>query len=513
MKFSKEQELAITSEGQNILVSAGAGSGKTAVLTERIYRIAKEEKSLDKFLVLTFTNLAAAEMKNRVRKKLLDDEETISLATEVDNAHIETFDSFSLYLAKKYFYELGISRDISIIDNSILTIKRKSLLEDVLEELYVREDKDFLSLVDNYVSKNDDSLKDFIIKILETGDKKADNYAFFNRLRNDFFKEETIDFAIKELMKEIKENIEFLYERVEELEDIDDVDQIQEHLDKFLSIDDYDELYKALSDKDYSKFPTKPRKSEATDGEYRSNISDFYNKKIKINKDNDYGNKEDITRQYLEIKPFVQKIIDIVIEVEKRLDDFKKDHNAYSFGDISRQVLRVLNNKVIREEISNHFEYIMVDEYQDTNDIQETVISSISKNNVYMVGDVKQSIYRFRGADCHIFQEKYEKYRKEEGGKEIDLNTSYRSRKEVVDFVNDLFSQIMKKSINAIDYSNGHNFGFGRKEYEEHKSSSNYKPEVYSYEYEKAADALNIEINIIIKDILNKKNRFCRYGS
>ena len=131
MKFSIDQELAISAKGENYLISAGAGSGKTAVLTERIYRIAKEEKTLDKFLVLTFTNLAASEMKNRVRVKLLDDEETLSLATEVDNSHIETFDSFSLYLVKKYFYELGISKDITIVDNSILSINRKYYLDEL----------------------------------------------------------------------------------------------------------------------------------------------------------------------------------------------------------------------------------------------------------------------------------------------------------------------------------------------------------------------------------------------
>ena len=108
MTFSKDQERAISAQDENYLISAGAGSGKTAVLTERIYRIAKDDNSLDKFLVLTFTNLAAAEMKDRVRGKLLDDPETLNLASEVDNAHIETFDSFSLFLAKKYFYELGL---------------------------------------------------------------------------------------------------------------------------------------------------------------------------------------------------------------------------------------------------------------------------------------------------------------------------------------------------------------------------------------------------------------------
>ena len=112
MKFSPDQEKAINAIGENYLISAGAGSGKTAVLTERIYRLAKQDKSLDHFLVVTFTELAAGEMKNRVRKKLLDDEETIYLASEVDNAHIETFDAFSYFLAKKYFYELDISKGL-----------------------------------------------------------------------------------------------------------------------------------------------------------------------------------------------------------------------------------------------------------------------------------------------------------------------------------------------------------------------------------------------------------------
>ena len=148
MTFSSEQESAISALGENYLISAGAGSGKTAVLTERIYRIAKKNQTLDNFLVLTFTNLAAAEMKDRVRKKLLDDKETASLASEVDNAHIETFDSFSLYLVKKYFYELGISKDVSIVDNSVLSIKRKEYLDEIFEEKYLLEEEDFLKLID-----------------------------------------------------------------------------------------------------------------------------------------------------------------------------------------------------------------------------------------------------------------------------------------------------------------------------------------------------------------------------
>lgn len=505
VNFSDEQELAIKARDCNYLISAGAGSGKTAVLTERIYRLAKADKSLDKFLVLTFTNLAAAEMKDRVRGKLLEDPDTLYLASEVDNAHIETFDSFSLFLAKKYFYELGISKDISIVENSILTIKRKMFLDETFEELYEAEDPKFLSLIDNYATKNENGIKDFIIKILQDGDKKADNYAFFNKIKNDYFNTEFIDKSIKEYVNEIKDNLNFVREKAYELEDADDSTQIIDFIDELLTINDYDKLYYRLTDPVLGKFPGKPR-NKTSDVDYRKKLSDFYNKKIKINEDNNYGDKETITNMYLGVKPFVDVIIDIAIKTERKLDEFKKAHNAFSFGDISRFVLSLLNKEDIRKEISDSFDYIMVDEYQDTNDIQETVISSISKNNVYMVGDVKQSIYRFRGADCHIFQEKYIDYKKELGGKEIDLNTSYRSRKEVVDFINHLFSQVMKKEINAIDYSNGHEFKFGRKEYEVDKPNCSYEPEVYSYVYDKGDKLAEIEANIIKNDILRKIN-------
>ena len=501
MIFSNKQEEAISASGNNYLISAGAGSGKTAVLTERIYRLAKADRTLDHFLVLTFTNLAAGEMKSRVRAKLLEDEDTIYLASEVDNAHIETFDSFSLYLVKKYFYLLGISNDISIVDNSILSIKRKKFLADIFEERFAKEDEKFLKLIDNYVAKNTDVLTDYIINILESGDKKADNYAFFNHLRNDFYSQEVIDSAINKLIDEKKLDINFVISKAYELEDADDVDQILNQLSPLLEIKDYDELYGSLQE----NFPRKKSK-DVTDGEYRDKIAAYYNKYVKITKDNDFGNREEITNHYLELKPYIDVIFDIVIEVEKRLDAFKKEYNAYSFGDISRFVLKLLKNKDIKEEISNSFKYIMVDEYQDTNDIQETVISSISKNNVYMVGDVKQSIYRFRGADCHIFQEKYESYKKEIGGKEIDLNTSYRSREEVVDFINDLFSQIFKKEHNAIDYSNGHQFGFGRTVYNVNKPDCSYKPEIYRFTYEKSQEVATKECEIIIRDIKQKMN-------
>ena len=504
IKFSPKQEEAINAVGKNYLISAGAGSGKTAVLSERIYRISKENRRIDNFLVLTFTNFAAGEMKDRVRKLLLDDPDTTYLASEVDNSHIETFDSFSLYLAKKYYYKLNISKDISIVDNSILSIKRRIYLDEVFDDLYINEDKKFLKLIDTYAIKNDNGLKDFVISLLESSDKKADNIAYLNSLRNDFFNEEFIDNAIQIHFNEIRENLLYLYKQAEQLMNAEDATNICAHIDNLLSIDNYDKLYEVLSEPTLSKFPTK-KGGKNIDDDFRKKIADYYNKKVKATSDNDFGNSEQIKAQYLSIKPYVQKVIDIALEVERKLTEFKKLRNAYSFGDISRFVLKLIEIDEIREEIKSNFDYIMIDEYQDTNDIQDKVISSISKNNIYMVGDVKQSIYRFRGADCHIFQKKFLDYQKGIGGEEKELNTSYRSREEVVNFINELFEQLMNKEINAIDYKNGHIFEYGQKDYKLKESKSSYSPEVYEYEYEKSDECVEKEIDIIIKDIKNKK--------
>lgn len=503
IRFSDDQLAAIKAEGSNYLISAGAGSGKTAVLTERIYRIAKRDNTLDKFLVLTFTNLAAGEMKNRVRKLLINDEETRHLASEVDNAHIETFDSFSLYLAKKYFYVLGISKNLNIVDQSILTIKRRMLLDEVIENHIANGDEIFDQLVLAYSIKNLDKIKDYIINILVECDRKGDKDEFFRHLHDDFYKKETIDFAVQNHHEEILEYVKYIRETaIKELSDTSDVDQIVDYMDELASIKNYNELLEVLKTR---SFPKKPNGCQ--EPEIRDAIRDLYGNKLKIKeKDNNYGDYETLSELYLSISAYAKKIIEIAKEVEEKLDLFKYEHNAYSFGDISRFVLRLLKNEDIRKEISLSFDYIMVDEYQDTNDIQETVITSISRNNVYMVGDVKQSIYRFRGADCRIFQEKYNKYKKNLGGKEIDLNESYRSRKEVVDFINELFSQLMTKDINSIDYSNGHTFGFGRKDYETNKPKLSYKPEVYHYVREKGDDTSRKEAHIIAKDILKKMN-------
>ena len=498
MTFSKEQELAISAVGKNYLISAGAGSGKTAVLCERIYRLVKKEKRLDNFLILTFTNLAASEMKQRIRRKLLEDLETARFAVEVDNAHVETFDSFYLFIARKYFYALGISKDISIIDNAIIEIKRRQMVDELFSELVVNRDPDIIELMRLFSLKNNNELKEFILKVLSSADNKVDKDAYFASLETDFSSEEYIASVIKDYESLIRKKITFLLQKIKtvDLINLDDVSNMEDYLYSLLAKEGYTNLIEEIKN---TSFPGKPR-GEAENVEIRKGIANFFNKNIK----DDYPSKEEIKVAISENNKHLPVLLRVIRSINAQIDEYKKSKNAYSFADISRLVLKLFKNPAIVNEVKNQFDYIMVDEYQDTNDIQESVLNILDRNNVYMVGDIKQSIYRFRNADCEIFNRKFNNYKKDIGGAEIDLNHSFRSRKDIVDYINDLFSKIMIPSLNPIDYSNGHNFGFARTEYG--ATDPLYKTVEYHYEYEHGSDALKRETLMVVNDIVDKYN-------
>ena len=495
---SNEQRKAIDAVGCNYLISAGAGSGKTAVLCERIYELVKKERRLDNFLVLTFTNLAASEMKNRIRERLAKDSLTKEYAVEVDNAHIETFDSFYLYLARKYFYALGISKDISIIDKAIIEIKRRELLDRIFTELVESNDQSIIDLMRLFSLKNNDDLKAFILKIMDNADHKIDKEAFYHSLEFDYSSDAYINSLINDSYQLIRKKISFLISLVKsaDLMNLDDVGNILDFLHGLLEKEGYSSLVEEINN---SSFPAKPRGQEEN-MKVRRGLANFYNDNIKIS----YPNEEEIKAAVKHNNEQIPAILRIIRRIDKEIDAYKDKHNAYSFVDISRLVLKLFKDPEIVKEVKDKFDYIMVDEYQDTNDIQESVLNIISKNNVYMVGDIKQSIYRFRNADCEIFNRKFNDYKKHLGGEEIDLNKSFRSRVDVVDFINDLFSKLMVPELNPIDYSNGHNFGFGQKEYGD--NDPRYVTEEYRYTYTVSHDSITQEIRMIVNDIINKIN-------
>ena len=505
--WSKEQRQAIEHTSSNCLISAGAGSGKTAVLTQRIYELVKKGADISRFLVLTFTEAAAAEMKKRTREKILEDKELAHLSSKVEASHIETFDAFALFLVKKYASYLRVSPNIGIIDKSLLLVKRNLILDDVLTYLYSNKDSDFINLISTYCTKNDAQIRDFILDFCNLCESKPDKYSFLDNIVPKFY---NLAFVNSCIDIEYQKRVNAIKDALIQLDDYEDVDYANELIEYFEDVlsrsHDYDSMNEILHP---FSFPTKKAKGNIIDRRTRDAIKDELESVFKPGDatKGTYGTSDEIRQQYLGTQKFTETIIRIVKEIETRLDAFKKEKNAYAFSDVAYMALKVLDNPQIRKEMSDYFEYILVDEYQDTSAVQEAVVQKLGRNNICMVGDVKQSIYRFRGADCSIFQDKYNKYNKHIGGELINLNASYRSRKEIVDLVNEMFSELMTSKFNPINYKDGHIFGYGFTNYDNFiDDREDYKLKVYNYLKEPNKDEGTQEAEIIVRDIINKIN-------
>jgi len=497
-KWSDNQNKAINNIGTNILVSAGAGSGKTAVLTERIFQLVKRGYPISRFLVLTFTNAAAAEMKSRIRDKLLSDKNFHDSLSDLEAAHIETFDAFALFIVKKYAASLNLSSDISIMDSSILNIQKNKIIDEIFDEFYRAHDKLFVEMIKTYCLKDDKEIKAYINRIIACADLQIDKASFYRSFVDQTYQEKVVSSYLDSYYQQVTATFSGLAKRAEELSHIDDSERLCQLFDQLMKCQNYDELYDAIHQ---STFPRKPNGYPGEDEQIRSEIALAY-KEIK---NNDFGKSQDVIQNFLSNKPVAELLMKMAHLVDERFTYYKENHQSYDFSDIARMALTILKIPEISDEVKKSFDFIMVDEYQDTSDVQEKVIASLDRNNVYMVGDVKQSIYRFRNANCQIFQKKFVDYKTGQGGEEIDLNQSFRSRREIVDFINDLFENIMIPENNIINYQEGHHFVFEPSIYQDfvdHHES--YIPRVYRYSSKKSLDNVEQEMAIIADDILDK---------
>ena len=258
------------------------------------------------------------------------------------------------------------------------------------------------------------------------------------------------------------------------------------------------------------KLPSAPRGSEEEAKEVKANLKKLVDDLISYG---NYGTLEDIKNDILSSKETVITILEIVKSYLNEVEKYKKENNIYTFSDISRLSIKILKeNESVRNELKYSFKEIMIDEYQDTNDVQDIFISMIANNNVYMVGDIKQSIYRFRGSNPNIFKEKYSNYSKNIGGYKIDLIKNFRSRYEVLDNINKVFDLIMDSSLGSAEYRETHEMVYGNTAYDSEKINDfNYDFEVLEYmnnKKETGFDNSEVEIFMIAKDIKDKmKNK------
>ena len=504
MANTKEQQWAIDAEGSNIIVSAGAGSGKTAVLTQRVIRKIMSGVDVSKLLVLTFTNEAASEMKNRIRDAIIKNNLTKQLNL-LDAAYITTFDSYALSVVKKYAYKLNISKNIGITDSNIITIYKYKVIDKIFDEMYGEEDFD--NLINDFCLKDDTSLKKDIIKLSEKLDLQLDKEKYIKDYFLHYDNEEFIGKMINDYMHLIRNKVIQLKDIYEEFTSYCSdslIKKIDEYFNGLFNAVEYDE-YVLFMSKSPVRFTLVDENGLVLKEELKKKIEEI--KKLLRFKD-----KNELTLGIEKTRRNIQVILNIISKMDNEVAKYKDKTGSYEFNDIAHMALGIVqNNLEIREEIRNYFNEIMVDEYQDTSNIQEEFVSLISNNNVYMVGDVKQSIYRFRNANPYIFQDKYNRYSKHDGGIKIDLLKNFRSRNETLFNINEIFNLIMDDEIGNADYLDSHNMVYGNTAYDLENPGHDNNLEIYNYDNEinTMYTREEKEIFIISEDIHEKiKNKY-----
>ena len=500
MKWTSEQLQAINQRGTNIIVSAGAGSGKTAVLSERVLAMVQSGIDIRRILILTFTNEAAGEMANRIRKKLKKAGLSKALR-DLNEAYITTFDAYALSVVKKYHYLLNISRDVKIVDSSVIALEKEKILDEIFMDLYEEKNEAFLKLLDDFTLRDDDLIKEAVLSINGGLDLKYDKDKYLDKYLEKFYSKEYVEKRFDEFFSLLKEKCLELENTFYELEGELEPDfsmKLYDVLGKFFQPKTYDDLYKYKD----SKLP----RFCSIDEEYldlKERIKALFSE---IKSYLVYSKEEYIT-YYMSTYEYVQIIREIIKRFDIKINLYKKERCAYEFTDIAKMAIRIVSeNESICESIKNYFVEIMIDEYQDTSDLQEVFINYIENNNVYMVGDIKQSIYRFRNANPDIFRQKYNNYSNSIGGEKIDLLKNFRSREEVLHNINEIFAPIMQEDMGGADYKHGHMMVYGNKAYETlGKNDNNNYMNILKYESStKEFTNDEIEAFIIAQDIKKK---------
>lgn len=505
IKYTDEQLEAITTPVYNTMISAGAGSGKTKVLTQRVFNHLANNIDVDRLLVLTFTNAAAAEMKQRVIKLLVEDNSLDpdlkkAQLNKIDSAYIMTFDAYSLFLVKKYHQLLNVDKDIDIADSNIINGITDKFLDEIFEQQYVSNDI-FKDIISKYCVKDDDVVKGFVKSLNKKLDLIYDRDNFIKTYNDLFFSTSHLNDELDSYTSLLLQKLKQVDELLNKISELDDLNRFFNNWQGINNLSSYEEIRSYVA----NIAPVRKKNKEEYDEDalaLKEKIKDIIKE---INELTKYD-KSTLFNDVLINKDYVNCLLELAEELNRRINIYKKENNFYDFIDIAKLAIEVVDkNDEIRESIKNNFYEILIDEYQDTSDIQELLISKISNNNVYVVGDIKQSIYRFRYANPDIFRTKYENYSNGINGKKIDLTNNFRSRFEVLRDINLFFNKTMSSSVGGADYTRGHQLIAGNLSY---LKDDRYTCEILSYEKQKGIDSAYIEAQLIADDIKSRVNTF-----
>lgn len=502
VNWTKEQTEVIESRNRNLLVSAAAGSGKTAVLVERMIRMISEGEApldIDRLLVMTFTKAAAAQMRERIQaaieKKLEETPDDIHLqqqAVMVQYAQITTIDSFCLTILREHFDRLDLDPAFRVGDEGELLLMRAEVMEALLEDFYENGGSRFERFVDTYASgKADGGIADYVFQVYSFAQSNPWPREWFARCREElscstageFDRTKWMQFLFHDVRLSAQEWERQLLRAVEICQEEDGpvpyLPMLLEDLEQVRALKgtaSYEQFSRTAAGFTFSKLAAVRGKNSLVSPEKKEAVADC-RKRIKksVEKLKElylFGSADAALLDMEEGREAVELLIELAEEFSLRFQQKKQEKNVVDFSDLEHFALEILMEpdeggggrrpSAAADELSAQYEEIMVDEYQDSNLVQETLIQSISRErfgspNVFMVGDVKQSIYKFRLARPELFLEKYHSYR-EEPTKDnrylkIELHQNFRSREQVLSSINDIFYRIMAQSLGGIEYT------------------------------------------------------------
>ena len=507
VKWTNEQLQAIQEKNSNILVAAAAGSGKTAVLVERIiHKIIDEQMDIDKILVVTFTNAAASEMRERILeaiyKKLEENPENVHLQRQIillNKASICTIHSFCLDVIHNHFYEIDLPSNFKIADTAEIDLLKQEVLDDLFEQKYTENDKDFIELLENYTNyRGDEALQELVLKIYKFIQSSPFPIKWLQE-KLELLKIEDKDISKtvwgKLIIQKVEDDIQ---ESIMQLETVKYKMALYPEMTKFYqkicedliilkdlqNYNSWDELYIKLLNFNFSNWPV----DKKVTNDLKEDSKEIRNKVKKHIKEKTAKllscSQEQAVKDLRIITPILEKLANLVTEFTKNFAEKKKEKNCIDFNDIEHFALKILldennNPTEVAKKYKEKFEEIAIDEYQDSNLVQEAILTSISKgNNIFMVGDVKQSIYKFRQARPELFLQKYDEYKnKEEKTQEdnlkIQLFRNFRSRQNILNITNLVFESIMSKELGDINYNENEYLNYGAN-YPEPEEIKNY---------------------------------------
>ena len=466
--FTEDQLRIINDMGKNMIVSASAGSGKTTVMIERIVKLMVEnEVPISKFLIVTFTKASSSDMKNKLLKKLSEKQPTPFILQQIDDvpiSDISNLHSFCARTLKSYFYEVGIDPAFVVLDEIEASAIKERAMDILIREQY-EENDEFYDLIDIF-SKNrkDYKLRELILKLDSFLSAESEPEKWFKKglasYNEDLSKNPSAlllnDYIIKStlaLLSECNELIVYLNE-YKNSKLIEFVQKIQTNLSKVNPKVDFVRNSQAISS--FEKLGNIPNVlfDEEELKERVKSFRDKYTSIVTHLKGVAIDDKEELINNLTKTKKRVDNLYKVTCRFKEIYSNLKKEKGGLDFNDLEEYTFKVLENPDILQALKNKYEYIFVDEYQDINGMQEKIIALLSRdNNRFMVGDVKQSIYRFRLCDPQIFIDKYKDYSYDsKNSKVYDLNDNFRSHKDILNFCNYIFNKTMTDKFGGLNY-------------------------------------------------------------